>query len=125
MTGPLWNDWGRNSVVLRLSMLGDRRLLRLPMMGGRRLLLGLMKAHWAQLNLVQTNSLRVHWGSMNTRFLMLLRYPLRNLIAGSHRLQMVPRHHALGLGYTGFRGYGLEPLLDAGLLAGGVGPWRR
>ena len=76
MTGPLWNDWGRSSVVLRLSMLGDRRLLRLPMMGGRRLLLGLMKAHWAQLN----------------------------LIAGSQRLQIRARHIRLLKIFFNFHG---------------------
>ena len=101
MTGPLWNDWGRNSVVLRLSMLGDRRLLRLPMMGGRLLLLGplllgLLKTHRTQLN----------------------------LIPGSQRLQMVPRHLALGLRDMRPCSHGLEPLLDIGLLAGGVDPWR-
>ena len=116
--------------MLRLSMLGDRWLLmlmmlpmmgarwprlglmRLPMMGGRLLLLGLLKLPMMGSSLLLLGLLKTHRAQLN-------------LIPGSQRLQMVPRHHALGLGYTGFRGYGLEPLLDAGLLAGGVGPWRR
>ena len=114
MPGGLRNDWARGSMALRLSMLG---LKRLPMMWGRLLLLGLKRlpTMWGRLLLLGLLLL----GLLKTHRTQL------NLIPGSQRLQMVPRHHALGLGYTGFRGYGLEPLLDAGLLAGGVGPWRR
>ena len=112
MPGPLRNDWARGSMVLRLSMLGDRWLLMLPMMGARWPLMGLMRLPMMGSRLLLLGLLKTHRAQLN-------------LIPGSQRLQMVPRHHALGLGYTGFRGYGLEPLLDAGLLAGGVGPWRR